>query len=146
MSVIFVIGQSCSGKSTYIKKFFPDSMVVDLYNYQDKVITVQSVFDAYNKCKDALIDALKQSDNVILEHTLSKRIRREDYINAVRSVTDAPIECIVIQPAKNVIIANAKKRGIKLHEDMVTDYLEFFEMPSVNEGFSKVTLVSSFDL
>ena len=146
MSVTFVIGHSCAGKSSYIKKYYPNSVVVDLYNFQDKVITVQSVFDAYDKCKTALMDALKYSDNVVLEHTLAKRIRREDYINAVRTVTDTPIECIVLMPDKRVIVSNAEKRGIKLREDMIDDYIEFFEEPSVDEGFEKVTFVSSFDL
>ena len=146
MSVTFVIGHSCAGKSSYIKKYFSNSVVVDLYNFQDKLITVQSVLDAYDKCKAALIEALKHNDDVVLEHTLSKRIRREDYINAVRTVTDTPIECIVIMPEKDVIVANAEKRGIKLRGDMIDDYIKFFEVPSVEEGFEKVTFISSFDL
>ena len=59
-NIIFVIGPACSGKSTYINKYYPNYKKVDLYDYQSNSKTIPEILKSYEECKKALIEALKE--------------------------------------------------------------------------------------
>ena len=39
----FVIGPACSGKSYFIRKTFPNAVVVDIFDFQENCYTVEDV-------------------------------------------------------------------------------------------------------
>lgn len=142
MRIIFVMGIAGSGKSTYIKENFTDFTVVDLYDFQQNCYTIQDCWKSYMDAKDALIEAIKKGENVILEHTLLKAERRKIYVDAVREITNVPIEIILINPEFNVLVERHKKRNIYLSDDYIKSNLDVLEIPTKEEGFETISIIN----
>lgn len=142
MAVNFVIGPASSGKSHFIKEVFPNSTVIDLYDFQKGTpVNVASVMDSYKKAEEALIEAVKKEKNVVLEHTLLRAIRRKPYIEAVKKVTDEPINCYVIKPSMKKFKEYCKKR--KLNYKYEKEAFDVLEIPTKDEGFANIYIIKS---
>lgn len=141
MKIIFVMGFAGSGKSTYIKEQFKDMKVLDLYDYQENCWTYDTVWDSYMRIKDDLIEAIKNNEDVVMEHTLLKAIRRKIYIDAVREVTDCPISIVFVNPTREVLKERRKKRGLNFGDKNIDMEMEVLEAPSLEEGFDKIDIV-----
>ena len=92
MSVIFVMGPSCAGKSTFIANRYPNLRKIDLYDYQShlferKFYTIDDILKSYEDCKRDVVEAVKNNEDIVLEHTMLKAIRRKEYIDAIREVS-----------------------------------------------------------
>lgn len=141
MRIIFVMGPACAGKSTFIKENFPEFKKIDLYDFQERWVTVENVMKSYEECLKALLDVIKNKEDVVLEHTFLKAIRRKAYIDAIKEITDTPIEAYFLFPSDEELKENAKQRGIKLNEKTIQLYREIAEFPTIEEGFAQVTLI-----
>ena len=143
MQIIFVIGPACAGKSTYIKNIFSDFKVIDLYDFQKDYtfLGYNECVKSYEKCKDALIEAIKNNENVVMEHTLLKAIRRKVYIDAVKELGDYEIECICIKPSPEVLNKRRELRNIKSKIEWDKEELDLLEIPTIEEGFSNIKLI-----
>lgn len=141
MSVVFVIGPPCAGKSYFIKNNFKNYEVVDLYDFQKDIpfITAQEVLISYEKAKDALVKAIKEGKDVVLEHTLLKAKRRTPYIEAVREVYDGDLECFAIIPNEKTYLARCKERGISEYSGKAN--YSIYEEPQKEEGFDEVYII-----
>lgn len=146
--VVFVMGIAGSGKSTYIKENFKDYKIIDLYDFQkDKLMfSVDDVWKTYVEAKDAILEAIKNNEDVVLEHTLLRAERRKFYIDAIREISNIPIEIILINPSienleRNYSIRYPEKKKKYLKEHILQN-LEVLEIPSIEEGFDRVTIIS----
>ena len=142
-SIKFVMGPACSGKSTFIKNTFPKHTVIDLYDFQidylkSKRANIQNIMQSYEDAKTALIEAIKKGENVILEHTLLLQKRRPMYIDAVRSVTSAPIDIFVMKPTLKTFKKLRKMRGCS--GDLKGE-LDLMEIPTQDEGFRYIYII-----
>ena len=148
MHIVIVAGPMCAGKSTYIQKNFPNHTVIDLYAFQDGMDfpTYETVMKSYEECRDALIEAIKRGEDVVLEHTLLKQKRRPMYIDAIRSVTDADIEMHWLQPSIDTLAHRALERKMRINLKYCREFaeavLESAETPTVDEGFSVVKIIA----
>lgn len=138
-----VMGIPGSGKSHYIEENFKDRKVFDLYKYQVDypILGVEEVIESYEKIKEDVIKALKDGEDVVMEHTLLRAIRRKPYLDAFREATDEPIEIILINPPKKVIVERKKERKIFIGESSIDAELECLEIPTEEEGFDKITII-----
>ena len=151
MRIVFVIGPPGAGKSTYVKRNFPDADAVDLYDFQENCSTVADVARSYDEAEEALREALKRSlekerrgedgGTVVLEHTLLRAKRRPQYVDAVRSLTDAPIEIHVVCPSREEYARRCRKTGLFSGPFESYEAYDMLETPKENEGFSKITFV-----
>ena len=139
--VVFVIGPACAGKSTFIQNNFPDYKVINLYDYQKHFMTVDEVWESYLKCRDDLKDAIKNNENVVLEHTLLKKERRVMYIEAVKEVTDSPIDIYVMLPDIETLLERRKERKIITSRKMTESELEMCDIPTHEDGFNKIEII-----
>lgn len=137
--VIIVMGPPGSGKSTYIKEHFADRTVIDLFDFQENRFTEDEIMESYIKCRDALVQAIKDGKSVVLEHTLLKRKRRPMYIKAIRSVTDAPIHVYAMNPSLEKVKSYSKKE--KSSVGLYKYYLELLELPTKDEGFDEIYII-----
>lgn len=128
--IIFVCGESGTGKSTYIYNKFKnkDYILFDIYTYQNpkafpikldphsQIYISQSLFesDLFNNLKD--ID----KDYLVIEGTFLKKSRRMSIIQTIRNVSDIDIECVFL-----------KKRDLTI-----------IDIPDISEGFSKIEILS----
>lgn len=137
--VIIVMGAPYSGKSTFIKERFPNRTVIDLFDFQVNRHTVEDIMESYIECRDALIQAIKDGKEVVLEHTLLKRKRRPMYVEAIREVTDAPIHVYVMMPSLEKVASYCKTRTslVALYEE----HLDLLEMPAKEEGFDEIHII-----
>lgn len=144
MSVIIVAGPTCSGKSTFIQKNFPHHKVIDVYDFQKdfRYICIDNVMESYIQCKDALVAAIKESENVVLEHTLLKAKRRAMYVEAIKEVTDDPIEMYFLLPSDKQLLKQMKKRKYSKSLVEAQKMRELAELPTISEGYSVVHIIS----
>lgn len=151
MRVVFVVGPPGAGKSTYVRREFQDADVVDLWDFQDyDVASVEAVWQSYLDCekalKEALVRAKEREENgedatVVLEHTLLMRKRRPMYVDAVREITDAPIEIHVLFPDEREYKRRCREAGLFLGEYVDMSSYELFEAPREDDGFSEIRYV-----
>jgi len=140
--VIFVIGLPCSGKSTFIQNNFSDFYKIDLFDYQENIPrTVEGVWTSYENCKDALIEALLNHENIVFEHTLFKAIRREYYIQAIQAVKKTDMVIYLINPSTSRILKNAKKRNVLMSRDEIEQSKKILEIPNKKEGFKEIHII-----
>lgn len=147
--VVFVIGVAGSGKSTYIKKYYPDYKKIDLYDYQSHFMCVAEVLKSYEDCKQDLIESIKICDKVVMEHTLLKKMRRIPYIDAVRETADVKLTCVLVNPSVEQIVSNRIARGLSkttCNKESVLDELEVLEIPEDGDGFDEIIIVSDFKI
>ena len=147
--VVFVIGIVGSGKSTYIKKHYPDYKKIDLYDYQTHFMCVAEVLKSYEDCKQDLIESIKTCDKVVMEHTLLKKMRRIPYIDAVRETDNVKLTCVLVNPSVEQIISNRTARGLSktiCNKDSVIEELEVLEIPADGDGFDEIIIVENFEI
>ena len=149
MKILFVTGPSFSGKSIYIRKTYADAKVVKISTFKEVVDVALSneeleelAKNSYFYCREALMNTIRKSsddDTVILECQLLNKASRKFYLDAVREVSEAPVECVLMRPEEEKI------------KELLADYptlvslhqyeLGKLEMPSVEEGFAAVHII-----
>lgn len=140
--IIIVAGPPCAGKSTFIKKHFPNHTVIAIDDFQKGILgTVDDVMQSYYNCRDALMKAIQSHDNVVLEHTLLKRERREMYINAIREVTNDDISMFFIFPDRAEHLRRAQKRDPKIPSGSILAHRDIVEIPTPDEGYKHAYII-----
>ncbi|WP_417123278.1 hypothetical protein [Paraeggerthella sp.] len=152
--VAFVFGPPCSGKLTFVKKHFPHHFLVDIHEFQ---MQGMGVWESRCATEDALKEALRNHDKVVMKHTLMKAKRRPMYIDAVRSVLGDSVsiaayyslpdlETYVRYDKLDLADWQASHPGSQeeLHSRaQLESYLFEFEVPNEDEGFSNVFHIQS---
>jgi len=157
ITVRIVMGTAFSGKTYFINENFPDCEILSIGEYQrritekmsiDKYIPLQEYKNILQRANDQIkrdmVEKLSQGKNVIMEHTLFKAMRRKEYLEAFRTVTDEPIDIYVMQPSDERLLQNIQtndeegERGI----DSIKSEMREIEIPSINEGFAHVYVVN----
>ena len=148
MSIIIVSGPACAGKSTFIKKTFPDRTIIDLKDFQDKypVLTYENVAKSYDDCKKALITAIKEGKEVVLEHTLLREIRRKVYIDAIKEVTNDEIIIYCFKPSLELLVNRVEERCGKRGEADAKNSLNTLEIPTFAEGYSQIFIIKDDEI
>lgn len=141
MAIKIVMGPSCTGKSTFIKETFPNATVIDLFDFQKDFMSVDEVMQSYIACKDALVSAIKENKDVVLEHTLLKSKRRPMYINAIKEVTDEPINVYVLIPDKEDYLEFSEKRNCNMSKETIDMMFDTLEIPTIEEGFNNIYII-----
>lgn len=147
MSITFVIGPACAGKSYFIKNNYKEAKVIDLYDFQRcGFSSVDDIWRSYVECAEALKKTIKEGNNeIVLEHTLLKRKRREWYISQIREITDEDIKVICILPSPSTLCKQSKERGYTIDEQEAKEIISILEIPVKEEGYSDVTIIHSDD-
>ena len=140
-----VMGLPCAGKSTFIKNNFEGIKKIDLYDYQANIMQQNEVWKSYEDVKDEIIKCIKNNEDFVVEHTLLKAIRRKYYIDAIHEVTQEPIEIWLIKPNKEQYLKQSKMRGINHTSEDYEWYMNILEIPTTEEGFSKVHIIEIND-
>ena len=151
MRIVFVMGPVFSGKSIYIKKQFPDARVVKMKVYDefissasDNDMMYELTENAHYYCREALVNTVRaagEDETVVLEHPMLKRDARDFFLNAVREVTDRPVECVVLKtdPEEVKEIADHQPAFIRLHDSEIG----VMDIPGEDEGVCSVTIVTN---
>lgn len=119
MTVRIVMETALSGKTHFIKENFPDSLILSVGEYQKKLITEDGktgfmpigeyrniLQSANDQIKKDMLELLAQGKDVIMEHTLFKKMRRKEYLEAFRTVINDPIDIYVMQPSDESLLQN----------------------------------------
>ena len=143
MAIIFVSGPPCSGKSTFIEENFKNRKIIDLYDFQKDLlhITYETIWKSYVDCMEAIKTAIQNNEEIVVEHTLLKEIRRKYYIDEIRKITNEEIIIYFIIPTKEEYKNRVQQRKIRYSDETIEMYLETSEIPNESEGFFKVIIV-----
>lgn len=156
--VKLIIGVPASGKTHWINNCceFTDMEKLDIYTYQQLVQkeftdeeytssydTYRILFEANERIIKDIVDFVQTGKDVVVEHTLYKMKRRLQIIDAIRKVSDTPLEIYLMQPSDDQLQKNCE---LKDREDeylffRVKGQMKDVEIPSVGEGFAKTFYV-----
>ena len=139
--VTFVCGIPASGKSTYIRKNFHDTNILDILDFQKKqpVICVATVLQAQEEGMHALLEAAKKGD-AVMEHTLLRKQRRLDQIEFLRNNGyDGEIHLVFLNPPLDALLERGK--GRKADKDSILKNIETIELPTEDEPFTSIKIV-----
>ena len=158
MSVTFVIGGNYTGKSHFIAQHFNDDghVCLNVYGYQLRMDKEEPslphrdrLFRANELLLEDILTLIGQGRDVVIEQTFFKALRRITFIDAIRAVSDTPIDVYVMAPSDEQLLQNCRKRleGIGASEvyafDRVKEELEeLFEFPNPAEGFTHIYQVT----
>ena len=148
MTIKIVMGIPCAGKSTFIKKYFPNSTKIDLYDFQQRYEEpcIASTIKSYEDARIALVEAINNGEDVVFEHTLLKAIRREIYVRTIKNITNEPIDIYLINPPLQRFKENHLIRfGDEFRDDDLTLYHKLLELPTKEEGFANVYIVDDIN-
>lgn len=154
-TVIFVIGATASGKTTFIQNHFSndrDTVILNVYDYQRAAykeagfgehIPFGQEFKCLYKANENLlvdiIDTLQNGKNVVVEHTLYRAKRRLRYINVIRNIfKDITIEVYVMHPCESVWETYVTKRRLAHSFQRLKAEAEQIEFPNPIEGFDSI--------
>lgn len=141
--ITIVMGIAAAGKSYFIKNNFSNDKIIDLWDFQKDLFyySYENILKSYEQAKDAFIEAIKNNEDVVLEHTLLKAKRRKYYIDEIRRVTDAPINIYVMLPNIDKLKEYRKKRDLNTSEADILEELHVLEIPKKEEGFENVYII-----
>ena len=139
-----VMGVACGGKSHFIKNNFPDAVCLDVFDYQQKRKSeMRSRYEALTMAnediKEDLVKNILEGNDVVMEHTLLRAIRREPYIAAIKEVTDRDIDIYCVYPSEEQYARNLEARDLTLFD--VSGMWTVLEVPKKEEGYSHVYIV-----
>ncbi len=163
--VIFVIGANCTGKSRFIEQNFTGRgyTVLNVYDYQQRTkkdehfrscSSFEQLFQANEMLKTDIVGLVHRNQDVVVEQTFFRALRRIDFIEAIREAAgDIPVEVYVMTPSDEQLWQNCVKREKKSGWDSKREYdrikrelAEIFEFPNPAEGFSRIYAVSGVDV
>lgn len=156
MALNIVMGVSGSGRTYFIEHNFSawehfsvgdyqrklreetdDSKMMDFFAY--KLLLIK----ANEQIQEDVLQALKQGQDVVLEHTWYKAKRRIVYMEEFRKVTDSPINIYVVMPSedrfRNNLIVSPKHSEKDF--DRLWAEMDAIEMPNIAEGYDKIYIV-----
>lgn len=141
--ITFVCGVPCAGKTTFISKNFSDKTILNLFNYQENCYFLNDFLKAEENIKKDLLEKALQGTEVIVEHTLLKRKRREEQINFLRdNGYKGEIHLIFLNPPLNILEERTIARhGTKNSLSFLNNHLSILELPSNDEKFTSITIV-----
>ena len=103
------------GKTTYIKeRFKKDVIVLDLYTFQCKYGAFQGYYELMKELKEKIKDDNRNGRDIVVEHTILKRKRRKEYVEAIREVTDEEISLVFIDKTDDEIFNQLMERYEKM--------------------------------
>ena len=157
MTVKIVMGTALSGKTHFIKENFPESEILSVGEYQKRIMGemdvpkylpmykhIEILQKANDQIKNDMVERLSQDKDVIMEHTLFKAMRRKEYLEAFRTVTNEPVDIYVMQPSDEQLQINIlsyeaiRDSGI----GWIKSEMRQIEIPNIAEGFAHVYIVN----
>ena len=142
--ITFVCGVPCSGKTTFINKNFPNSIKLNIFDYQEDCFLLQHYIDAQEKAKSDLLQIALLND-VVMEHTLLKKKRRLEQIEFLRNGGyDGEIHLIFLNPPMDIL----EKRTLQRHKtqsslNFLKNHSDIVELPTKEEGFTSVSILEN---
>lgn len=156
MRIHIVMGAGGTGKRAFSLRQFPNAKIVSYGDIQRSLkanndneflsfIEYGNLLQrAYDMTIEETIGLFLKGEEVVMEHTLFKRHRREDVLLKLREVTDEPIDLYLMMPSdkqiQENIATNPNYKEVKLEE--IKSEMRKIEIPSGDEGFEKVLVVT----
>lgn len=99
--IVVVAGVSSTGKSSFIERNFPNHRKIDWYDYQSCTKNPdqenEPLYKRYERFMDDIAEAAKDGEDIVIENTFYKKVRRTELIEKIREVSDAPIFLYVME-------------------------------------------------
>ena len=172
----------CSGKSYLIDRYFKQYKIFDIFTFQqDKKLSQKVYEEAKQKgfvfkrakenkleipeaaCMYSVIEACNNfpEDTIVLEHLLSNKVRRQEYVKLLKEETGRDIECYFIKPSQKILEKNISDRVDTWEKEgnlypwetpdqlkagtlkYCIEWYKIVEVPTCDDGFSKVQIIES---
>ena len=156
MRIHIVMGAGGTGKRDFSLKQFPNAKIVSYGDIQRVIkrnndnqflsfVEYMNILQqAHEKTIEETIACIKNGEEVVMEHTLFKRHRREEILTRLREVTDEPIDIYLTMPTDEQIQKNIESNPNYKDSSVekIKSEMRKIEVPSGDEGFIKVYIVT----
>ena len=133
--MVIMIGLQGSGKSTFCITHYPEYTRINLDTLRTR-----------KKEHDALLQALNQKENIIIDNTNPTKGDRKKYIQAGRAQKYKIIGCFMQSELQDCIERNNARTGQeKIPEIAITCTYDKLELPDYAEGFDELYYVEITD-
>lgn len=161
--LVIVMGVSGAGKTHFVQEHFPQWRQFEISTYQQHLIAEagnpesMDFLSYYNLLAEAneailqdVIRALQAGEDVVMEHTLYKAMRRVAYIEAIReAVPEVTIDIYVIIPSHERLRANielSERLESKEYSRILRELEAQVEFPNIAEGYAKIYKVTDMGI
>jgi predicted kinase len=149
----FVMGGTATGKTYFIEQQYgqKDVEVLNVFDYQQCALKecgekAQSSYTEYIRCLyranamllEDILDRMRRGQDLVVEHTLYRTMRRVAYIDEIRKIPDVFIEVYVMCPSDERWKSNMKKRELEGSFEYYKEIVEAIEFPNVAEGINQI--------
>lgn len=142
--IVVVAGVSSTGKSSFTERNFPNYRKIDWFDYQSGGPNIHKIngglFKRYERFLDDIAEAAKNGEDIVIENTLYKKLRRTELIEKIRGVSDTPIFLYVMEISVEKYVKNHLSR---FPDDKDPDGIYEYEKAEIepftdDEGFTKI--------
>ncbi len=162
--LIIVMGVSGAGKTHFVREHFPQwAPHFEISSYQQRLIAEAGnpesmdflsyynlLAEANEDILQAVIQALQAGEDVVMEHTLYKAMRRVAYIEAIReAVPEVTIDIYVITPSHERLRANielSERLESKEYPRILRELETQVEFPNIAEGYAQIYKVTDMGI
>lgn len=141
--VIVLVGLPCSGKSTVAEK-----LVAKGYSR-----ICQDELGSRNKCKGAMVEAVKKGNKVIIDRVNFDRQQRASWIDLAHKLGVMNVRCVWLNVDKDTCKSRLKGRTnhptIKDEQTgvhVIDKFDKLFEEPKLDEGFANIEVYDNIDV
>ena len=156
MRIHIVMGAGGTGKREFSLKQFPNAKIASYGDIQRELKSnndnqfisfeerINILQQAHDRTIEETISCIKNGEEVVIEHTLFKRHRREEILTRLREVTDEPIDIYLMMPTDEQIQKNIESNPnyVDCSVEDIKYEMRKIEIPGADEGFSKVYIVT----
>ena len=156
MRIHIVMGAGGTGKREFSLKQFPNAKIASYGDIQRELKSnndnqfisfeerINILQQAHDRTIEETISCIKNGEEVVIEHTLFKRHRREEILTRLRETTDEPIDLFLMMPTDEQIQKNIDSNPNYMDSSVgeIKSEMCKIEMPSGAEGFAKVYIVT----
>lgn len=153
-NIIFLIGVSGSGKSYQAARLFPNHTHLTMGHYQNLLwdehtasggapsISSSDYRQQLFRANELLLaDALKHigmGEPVVIEGTFYKAKRRIAFTDAIKKITNEPMDIYLVSPSETRFRENLRLRHLEEEQDLLREERKQIEFPNRAEGFAHV--------
>lgn len=146
--VIFMIGYPCCGKTTYIKKNYPnhkinsyDDIMCEMYpaSSYNESFKLANYKEVIKECLKRLDKNIEMRDNIVMDWTNLSRKSRGFKIR--KFPRDYKKIAIVIMTKKDILFNRNRERskqGKTIPDSVFENMFKQFQMPKTDEGFDVI--------
>ncbi len=152
---VFFMGIPAGGRTYWSEKLFPDYTHLTMHSYQQQAgreyteiygsgkgfpypVYMEMLRKANERLLAGSLAVIGKGEPLAIEGTFYKAKRRVAFVDAIRALTQEPIDVYLVSPGLERLTENMKARGMTDKPELRWRQREEIEFPNRDEGFARI--------